>query len=68
MNGIENAQHDISDASFCVDTAIELLSSIEHDRDVGDEDLQSIVRSLLQLKGGLDDTYKKLLKVANHYD
>lgn len=68
MNGIENAQHDISDARFSVDTAIELLSGIGKDAQDDAAELSSVIEKLLELKGGLDDTYQRLVTVQHHFD
>ena len=66
MNGIENAQHDISDARFSVDTAIELLSGIGKDTQDDAAELSAVIEKLMELKGGLDDTYHRLASVQHH--
>lgn len=62
MNGIENAQHDLSDASFCLDTAIELLTSIGNDESAETE-LSAVLRRLQELKSGLDESTQLLAAV-----
>ncbi len=66
MKGIESARHDLSDARFSVDTAIDLLSSIR--QDLNAEELQDLITRLTELKLGLDETYQQLLNVQEKYD
>lgn len=65
MTGIENAQHDLSDARFCLETAIELLSSIGHDAGDADVGLVELVEQLRTLKTGLDASHERLLSIAD---
>jgi hypothetical protein len=65
MNGIENAQHDLSDAHFCLETAIELLSSIGHDAGDGEADLVQLVEQLRSLKTGLDSSRERLIALSD---
>ncbi len=59
MNGIENAQHDLVDAKFSVETAIELLTNIQHDQKELNE-LLEVIRKLTQIKGELEKSYEQL--------
>ncbi len=68
MNGIENAQHDLSDASFCLDTAIGLLDSIGTEA-ANDPEIGAIVRRLKELKVDLDSNCQLLDRIQNRiYD
>lgn len=60
MNGLENAHHDLSDASFCLETAIELLASISEEDQAKGIELTQIVSQLQQLKSGLDENSERL--------
>lgn len=64
MNGLENAQHDLTDAQFCLETAIELLSGIDSDTQEQKTELHLVIESLQNIKGELHDSYKKLLDVS----
>lgn len=66
MKGIESARHDLSDARFSVDTAIDLLSSIR--QDLNAEELRELIIRLTELKSGLDETYERLINVQEKYD
>lgn len=59
MDGIENAMHDISDATLSVETAIELLTSMHRDG-TQNQNLEEVISNLLHLRGGLEETYRKL--------
>ena len=58
MTGLENAQHDLTDAAFSLSTAIDLLASI--DTDASDRELTELVRQLESLKSGLDKSCRRL--------
>lgn len=62
MNGLENAQHDLSDAQFCLETAIDLLSSI--DEDTREPELHTVVEHLLSIKTELANSYEQLRGVT----
>lgn len=64
MNGLENAQHDLSDAQFCLETAIELLSGIDSDTQAQKTDLHLVIQHLQGIKGELDSSYDKLMEVS----
>lgn len=66
MNGLENAQHDLSDARFSLETAIELLSSIEGDLE--EPELQSVLKHLVTIKTDLDTSYEKLQDVSGRVE
>jgi hypothetical protein len=64
MNGLENAQHDLSDAQFCLETAIELLSGIDSDTQAQKTELYTVIQHLQSIKGELDTSYDKLMEVS----
>ena len=53
MTGIENAQHDLSDAQFSLETAIDLLSSINEDHRAQDPELHTLIQHLVTIKSEL---------------
>lgn len=63
MTGIENAQHDLTDAQFSIETAIELLSCIDHDDPRPVEELNRIVASLQEIRSVLAHNFDKLRAV-----
>ncbi len=65
MNGLENAQHDLSDAQFCLETAIELLSGIDSDTRDQATELHKVITRLQSIKGELDSSYETLLDVSS---
>ncbi len=58
MTGIENAQHDLTDAAFSLSTAIDLLASIG--TEASDRELTELVSQLQKLKNGLDKSCQRL--------
>lgn len=54
MNIIDNIQHDLLDANFSLNTAIELLSSLDLDGDHQDQALHELIDRLCVLKDELD--------------
>lgn len=66
MNGLENAQHDLSDARFSLETAIDLLSSIGDD--VREPELRSVVEHLINIKTDLESSYQKLQDVTGRVE
>jgi hypothetical protein len=64
MNGLENAQHDLSDAQFCLETAIELLSGIDSDTQEQKTELHLVIQQLQSIKGELDISYDRLMEVS----
>lgn len=64
MTGLENAQHDLSDAKFSLETAIELLDSIEHDDSAMPAQLHAVVDHLRSIKTELDQSFSQLLELA----
>ena len=64
MTGLENAQHDLSDAKFSLETAIELLDSIEHDDSAIPPQLHAVVDHLRSIKTELDQSFSQLLQLA----
>ena len=68
MNGLENAQHDLSDAQFCLETAIELLNSIDSDTQAKEPELHVVVEHLLSIKNELASSYQKLQDVTERLE
>lgn len=68
MKGIESARHDLGDAGLSIDTAIDLLSSIERDGRIEPDELRQVISRLVELKGGLEETYHRLHGFENIYD
>jgi hypothetical protein len=64
MNGLDNAQHDLSDAKFSLETAIELLSGIDSDTQEQQTELHLVISHLQNIKGELDSSYDKLMEVS----
>lgn len=62
MTGLENAQHDLSDAQFSLETAIELLDSIGHDDGV---QLGELISHLRSIKTELAETNSQLLELQS---
>ncbi len=63
MTGLENAQHDLNDAQFSLQTAIELLDSIDHDGPGGPEQLHVVIDHLRNIKSELDLSFSQLLEL-----
>lgn len=63
MTGIENAQYDLSDAQFSLETAIDLLSSINEDSKSGTPALNDVIQHLVNIKKELADSYAELMSV-----
>lgn len=68
MNGLENAQHDLSDARFSLETAIDLLSSIDSDIKVDEPDLHSVIEHLVSIKSELTSSFEKLQDVSGRIE
>lgn len=68
MTGIENAQHDLSDAQFSIETAIELLSCIDHDDPAPTEELHRVIARLQEIKGELAASFEKLTSVQSYFE
>lgn len=67
MNIIENAQHDLFEAALSVETAIELLASLERDGSEYAGELHEIVLELQRVKGGLERSRERLAPLqASH--
>ncbi len=62
MDGIDNARHDLDDAQGCLETAIELLSSIDNDQP--SEGLEGVIGELRGLYQSLERTASRLEQVA----
>lgn len=60
MTGIENAQHDLSDAQFSLETAIDLLSSINEDSLEQAPELHHVIQHLMTIKSELANSYAEL--------
>lgn len=63
MTGIENATHDLTDAQFSLETAIELLDSIEHDGPTMPVQLHVVVDHLRNIKTELDQSFSQLMEL-----
>lgn len=63
MTGLENATHDLSDAQFSIETAIELLGSIEHDDTKVAAPLHNVIEHLRNIKSELDNSYGQLVEI-----
>ena len=61
MTGLENAQHDLTDAQFSIETAIDLLDSIEHDGP--GMPLHGVVEHLRSIKSELDMSFTQLMEL-----
>lgn len=64
MNGLENAQHDLDDARFSLETAIDLLSSIDSDSGKREAELHSVIEHLMSIKSELTSSFEKLQDVS----
>lgn len=64
MDNIENVRHDLSEAMCSVETAIDLLSSMEKDGFDQADELRSVIVELERLKGGLEESYQKLIPLS----
>ena len=63
MTGLENAQHDLSDAQFSLETAIELLDSIEQEDATMPPQLHQVVEHLRSIKSELELSFNQLLEL-----
>ncbi len=63
MNSYDNIRHDISDASFCVTTAIELLSGMEQDGPPQNQAMRDLIASLERVRNELDGLGQKVTEV-----
>ncbi len=63
MDIFDNIQHDISDAVFCVTTAIELLNGIEEDGTQQNQRLHDLIVRLQDVKSTLDDAQREVTDV-----
>lgn len=68
MTGIENAQHDLSDAQSSIETAIELLSCIDHDDPRPAEELNRVILALREIKSELATSFEQLRSVQDHFN
>jgi hypothetical protein len=66
MTGLENAQHDLSDAQFSLETAIELLDSLDHDTTATvPPQLHAVVEHLRNIKSELDTSFTQLMEITS---
>lgn len=65
MTGLENAQHDLSDAQFSLETAIDLLSSINEDSQSQAPELHDVIQHLVSIKNELADSFAQLKSVQS---
>jgi len=68
MNGLENAQHDLNDAQFSLETAIELLNSIDSDTGLRERELHLVIEHLQSIKSELADSFRKLQDVTSRVE
>ncbi|MGE0080116.1 MAG: hypothetical protein AB7U81_02335 [Thiohalomonadaceae bacterium] len=66
MDAIENAQHDLTEATLSVETAIELLTSLERDGNEHAGELREIVLELERVRGGLERSYERLAPLRSN--
>ncbi|MEW6646864.1 MAG: hypothetical protein AB1450_06675 [Pseudomonadota bacterium] len=65
MNSYDNIRHDLSDASFSVTTAIELLSGIDEDGGENNQSLHDLIARLEQLRNELDGLREQVTVVES---
>jgi len=63
MDTFDNIQHDLSDATFSVTTAIELLSGIEQDKGKANAVLHELIEKLTEVRHHLDDAHERVTEV-----
>lgn len=63
MTGLENAQHDLTDAQFSLETAIELLDSLDHDGSTAPPQLHGVIEHLRNIKSELDMSFSQLMEL-----
>jgi vacuolar-type H+-ATPase subunit E/Vma4 len=61
MTEIENVQHDLTDAQFSLETAIELLDSLDHDG--SPQQLHGVIAHLRNIKSELDMSFSQLVEL-----
>ena len=61
MTGLENAQHDLTDAQFSLETAIELLDSLDHEDST--TPLHMVIEHLRSIKSELDQSFNQLTEL-----
>jgi hypothetical protein len=65
MNSYDNIRHDLSDASFSVTTAIELLHGIAQDGGAENQALHDLIARLEQVCNELDGLSMKVTEVES---
>ncbi|WP_127477684.1 hypothetical protein [Sulfurivermis fontis] len=65
MNSYDNIRHDLSDASFSITTAIELLSGIDEDGGENNQTLHDLIARLERLRNELDDLREQVTVVES---
>lgn len=68
MNGLENAQHDLSDARFSLETAIDLLDSIDTDTRAREPELHHLIEQLRAIHSELASSFDKLRIVIDRLE
>jgi len=63
MTGLENAQHDLTDAQFSLETAIDLLNSISMDHRAEEPELNNLIEHLMTIKTELASSFNQLQSV-----
>jgi hypothetical protein len=65
MNSYDNIRHDISDASFCVTTALELLSGMAQDGPAQNQAMSDLIASLERVRDELEGLGQKVTEVEH---
>lgn len=68
MNGIENAQFDLIEATHSVETALELLESMSKDDQAlqQNQDLMGLIDALKAIREELGQSCDTLTRIENH--
>lgn len=68
MTGLENAQHDLTDAQFSLETAIELLDSIDSDNHASEPELHRVIEHLRGIKTELEQSFSQLIVLTDRFE
>ena len=64
MNSLEHAHYDLGDARLSLETAIELLNSLEDERHC--QELGVVLQELRDIQGELERSYTRLSEIQKH--
>jgi len=67
MNSIDDIRHDLSDATFSVAAALDLLSCISGDSGSEGDKLSHVIHSLQSLKGSLEQNSAALASMSTDF-